>query len=111
MRLFGNMTPAALRKEIQMFDKALEGGAKSPATMNALIAAAVGIRLINEPDARLLSVWLDRTEGKLAVPITDWHSEWISALKSGEITADQTIEHLGKDLAAELFRAAGVEVK
>ena len=110
-RSFGNMTPSQLRKEIQMFDQALAAGEKTPATMNALIAAAVGIRLVNDPDARLLGVWLDRTEGKLPVVVRTWRDDWVAALKAGEITPAVAIEELGKDLAVELFGAAGIKVE
>jgi hypothetical protein len=109
MKEFGSLTPAQLREKVAIFDKALASAGNTPATMNAMIAAAVGIRLINDPEARLLGVWLDRVEGKLPTVVKTWRDAWIEALKENRVTPEWVRKTLGNDeLAQELFRAAGV---
>lgn len=110
MRLFGGMTPAELSKELPTFAKALASIGKSRETINGMIAIATALRLINDPEARLLGVWLDRTEGKLPTVVKTWRDDVTELIKAQAVGYSDVEAELGADLARELFRQAGVEV-
>lgn len=80
LREFGNMTPAALSEICKAYAAELKRGGDST-TMFGLIAVRLLMSQANEPDARLLDVLLDRTEGKVPdkVKLYDWRKDAAAA--------------------------------
>ena len=109
LRKLGAMTPAEAAKLCKAWSTELSAGGND-LTIEGMVALRLWMVLMSEPTGAILKEVLDRTEGKLPTVIKSWRDDLIALIREGTLTYEVVEGELGRDLAVELFRGAGILV-
>jgi hypothetical protein len=108
MREFTEMTPAEAAEACAVYADRFKKMGEGGASLGAMIAACAILGLVDDPDPRLLSVVLDRVDGKVPVKVEteDWRAKAVRAIAEGKIDRVIAERVFGKEETKTLFEQA-----